>query len=135
MDCKAWHDILEQDKRNSIRELTNNGDPLNQLPLIKKKTFCKDDCMYCTSSSSLRNGNRNFLKGCVGPDQMKLIKDFPQHSCKSFTEKEIAEVLGNFVASRSGKLIQGRRGEIKVEELCTCSDDGCNDDPPPSTIR
>ena len=135
MDCKAWHDIQEQEKRNTIRELTNNGDPLNQLPRIKNMTFCKDDCMYCTSESSSLHGNRNFLKSCVGPDQMKLLNGFPRDSCRSFSSEEVSEVLRNSVASRAEKFTPGLRRQNELRELCTCSDDGCNDDPPPPTIE
>ena len=65
---------------------------------------------------------------------MKLIKDFPRDSCKSFSSEEISEVLGDSAASRAEKSTPGIRIKVNLE-LCTCSDDGCNDDPPSPTIE
>ena len=120
MDCRRWHDIREEIKEKVIQNLTitNPSNPL--IPFLRNSTSCKDDCQFCSSTTIEPLDNEPFDFNCVGPDDMKIIIDFPRNTCKDFNSKEIQEIL-----RKSGLDITGLPQEIKGK-ICTCSEDGCN---------
>ena len=120
MECSVWHD-KQMAARNKLIEMAkklNNPWFEKTLKILNNIKICKDDCMFC-GTEVIEGKNWLFKKSCYGPDEMKLIRDFPvptkqqPQACKKITDEALSQSV-----------------EIK---LCTCDQDGCNTEPDNNT--
>ena len=127
MDCADWHDILDNNRKENIKRLKKQRDPLHLIPILEKLSFCKNDCQFCASSSTTEFLGCNIItKTCVGPEQMKILNDLPKNSCVTHDFNEQLKLAGAYFSPESDTF--GRKNQMKrpETETCTCSSDGCN---------
>ena len=142
MDCKEWHDVQENAKKDEIKEeelkakQMMDGDEkdcqLEKVENLKKKTYCKDDCLYCASISIEQIGYKLSAFTCAGKNYMESIKNPPHNACRDLEPDDIEIGLP---CSLETSITPISRFELLNRQspkdfpsggkVCTCSSDGC----------
>ena len=126
MDCKDWHDTLQEFKEEEIKKLDPN-DPF--LPELKKVTFCKDNCTVCLTGT--QKGAIPHLETCAGTEQLDQIKMLPDKECKRYDMVGMFETFCNLTGLKHESDQQSNTGILsrnpeKHGEICKCEIDLCN---------
>ena len=71
-------------------------------------------------------------KFCAGPEQTSHLIDPPENVCRKYSLKEILQMTGDYISSRTQDETRTSRNEIGLEmgKLCSCTSDYCNNQTP-----
>jgi len=129
MDCKTWHDEQMKGRSKMIKDLKEKSKETKNpvasayiemtIVFLKKLKPCKDDCLFCATEIDDRS-EWVFKKHCYGPNDM--MQNFPKNDCKILTPEELTDSTVNRQSNQQTNT-----------KICTCSEDGCNNDPPNET--
>ena len=99
MDCKKWHDVQENAKKEEIKEeelkakQMMDGDEkdcqLEKIEHMKNETFCKDDCLVCGSISFHQIGNKVSIFTCAGKKEMESMFHYHPNACRDLEPDDI----------------------------------------------
>ena len=94
MSCGVWHiyqNFCRDDMKNKLNESYSNYESM--MSLLNELTFCEDDCKFCTSVTNKEISNEPYFETCVGPEQMKMLNEFPENTCKKYSMKETQKIF------------------------------------------
>ena len=149
MDCKKWHDVQENAKKEEIKEeelkakQMMDGDEkdcqLEKIEHMKNETFCKDDCLVCGSISFHQIGNKVSIFTCAGKKEMESMFHYHPNACRDL---EPDDIKINWSCSWNSSILivntsitpisrfevlnrQSPKDFLSGGKVCTCSSDGC----------